>query len=286
MKSTNSCEFFVIALNEEANIGDCIRSIMEQSNGRVTVLDGGSTDRTVEICHQMQCHVEVLPGSSISARRGRAVELAASDFLCFVDADQRLLSEYPIDEIVARYFLERPALAGVQLALNPINAKRSYWVDGFAERLRIITGKPGPRVVIGTPCIFRSENAKVVGYDASLTGPSDDTLFCRKLLDRGFTLEAIPERGSEKVRATFLSTVRKADWYGMGDAEYIRTLKTPKTIRNHLFHVFIRGPILYPIQILIRRPRLVPFFVLFGLARAFGLCRGLLSVNDLSSRTS
>ena len=278
-------EFFIVTLNEEVNIAGCIDSIKSVGGEKITILDGGSVDLTRDIAMQKGCKVVTLPESSISFRRGRAINIAQSEYICFVDADQRLIpTGEGLTKTIIKYFENESCLAGVQFSLSANEGCIGYWAKGFAKRHEMITGQPGLRKVVGTPCVFRQSLVKQIGYDESLTGPSDDTLFCSKLIEGGFILRAITEKASELVRASFSGTLRKAFWYGCGDAEYIRFNK--KTRSSHLFHVLIRGPIIFPIRVALEKATMVPFFLIFGFARVAGFFYGYITVNDLTKTSS
>lgn len=278
-------EYFIIALNEESNILGCIDSIKSVGGEKITILDGGSFDLTRDIALRNGCKVVALPETSISCRRGRAINMAQSEYICFVDADQRLIGPSEgFSERLIKHFENEDELAGVQFSLSADESCVGYWAKGFAKRLEMITGQHGLRRVIGTPCVFRLSFAKKVGYDENLTGPSDDTLFCSKLIESGFTLRAITEKARERVRANFRGTIRKAFWYGRGDAEYIRF--NSKSRRSHLYHVLIRGPIIFPIVVAIEKSSMLPFFLIFGFVRAAGLLYGYLTKRDLTKTSS
>lgn len=278
-------EHVIVALNEESNIKQCIDSIKSFEGAKLTLLDGGSTDRTRDIARECGCHVVCLPDTSISYRRGYAIANATEQYVCFVDADQRLINSSADGvETIKQYFEENPLLAGVQYALLVDNPDKTYWVKGFAKRLELITGKAGARKVIGTPCIFRVSHARTVGYEENLTGPSDDTLFCSRLINNGFQLIAISQSAVEVVRSSLHKTIKKAYWYGRGDAEYIRYDTKNRT--RHLYHVLVRGPVIYPLSLGFRNISLVPFFIIFGLSRVMGLISGIVTKEDLTKTSS
>lgn len=79
----------VIAKNEEAMIGRCLRSV-DFADARI-VLDSGSTDRTVEIAHACGARVETAadwPG--FGPQKNRALALAKTDWVLSLDADEWL----------------------------------------------------------------------------------------------------------------------------------------------------------------------------------------------------
>ena len=283
--NTNSFEYFIMALNEEVNIKECIESIILAGGTNISVLDGGSKDNTEEIAQSCGANFISFPGTSLSYRRGYAIEESNKDFVFFVDADQRLISTpRPNEEILSSYFDTDPQLAGIVYTKIPANSKQNYWEKGFAKRHQIVSGGGKNVQVIGTPCIFRTDYGKQVGFNRELAGSCDDTVFCDRLIEAGYTLKAIPENAIEIVRASFQDTIKKAFWYGKGDSEYIKLYRNNRF--RHLYHVIVRGPILYPISVLIDKPSLAPFFLIFGLARIAGLIYGLIIKQDLSNSSS
>jgi rSAM/selenodomain-associated transferase 2 len=76
-------------LNEEKSVAATIESLIRLSPYEIIIVDGGSDDRTLEICKQLRAKV-------FSFRRGRAQQmnygarLASGDVLLFLHADTRL----------------------------------------------------------------------------------------------------------------------------------------------------------------------------------------------------
>ena len=77
----------IIARNEAARIERCIASVRWADE--VVVLDGGSTDATVELARALGARVEVAtdwPG--FGAQKNRALALASGDWILSLDADE------------------------------------------------------------------------------------------------------------------------------------------------------------------------------------------------------
>ena len=79
----------LITRDEEANIGACLESVAFADE--MIVVDGGSSDRTVEIAESRGARVVVMrdwPG--FGAQKQRALDLATQDWVLSIDADERI----------------------------------------------------------------------------------------------------------------------------------------------------------------------------------------------------
>jgi len=81
----------VIARDEERNILACLET-MAWADERL-VLDGGSLDATVELSSGAGARVEQRPFDDFARQRNAAMDLAAHDWILFVDADERVTPE-------------------------------------------------------------------------------------------------------------------------------------------------------------------------------------------------
>jgi len=81
----------ILAKDEEQNIADCIATV--QWADRVVVLDSESTDRTREIAQRMGATVHSHPFRDYADQRNAALGMVDSDWVFFVDADERATPE-------------------------------------------------------------------------------------------------------------------------------------------------------------------------------------------------
>jgi glycosyltransferase involved in cell wall biosynthesis len=81
--------FVIPALNEEACLGACLRSIQSQADAdtEIVVVDNGSRDHTASIASQMGARVVGEEQRGLSHARNRGARAASGDVVAFVDAD-------------------------------------------------------------------------------------------------------------------------------------------------------------------------------------------------------
>jgi glycosyltransferase involved in cell wall biosynthesis len=110
----------VITKNEARNIRRCLRSVHGWVD-EIIVLDSGSTDQTLEICRQFTAQVYVTDWPGYGAQKNRALQLAKSDWVLSLDADEWV----------------RPALqAEIQQAI-----RNSHFPAFYMPRLNMFCGR-------------------------------------------------------------------------------------------------------------------------------------------------
>lgn len=167
-----------------------LRELEEPAGGyELVVVDGGSTDRTVEIARQQGACVIEAPGTGVAEARNRAAEQVEAEVLVFVDADclapGQLLtaaSEHLDDHAVVGAFYE-PAdeqgwIARTWLAVERKPAGEVTWVPA------------------GTMAVRRQAFADVGGFREDLVA-SEDVDLCRRLRAAGHTVRHEPAMASQ-----------------------------------------------------------------------------------------
>ena len=273
----------IVTLNEEENISDCINSIREVGDFEIKVYDGGSNDNTVAIAKKMGVLVIENPGTSLPYRRQLAANESSSKYIFFVDADHRIHSlKGQLDNILTKYF-DNPSVAGIMFRKE--SDLTDYWSNGFYWRAELFLYNIANPKVIGMPCVYRSQLVRDLRFGDQATGAIDDSLLCTRLGKSGYTFRIAENYVIEKFRASFKLTVKKAFWYGLGDAEFVK-INNGHLRRSHAFHVLVRNLLIHPCISLIRKPLYLLFFLSFGMARAFGFGWGLIYHFDMSSLKS
>jgi (heptosyl)LPS beta-1,4-glucosyltransferase len=77
----------ILTFNEEANIVDCIESL--RWTDRIVVIDCFSEDKTVVLAQAAGAEIETVAFENFAQQRNSALGLVESDWIFFVDADER-----------------------------------------------------------------------------------------------------------------------------------------------------------------------------------------------------
>lgn len=110
--------------NEEANIEDCLKSVSWCNE--VIVVDGSSSDKTVEIAKKHATQVIVTENAPAETQRLKALKGLKSQWFLLLDADERISSELRHDIEVK---ISSPNAASAYYAI-----RRNYW-NGQAMHL-------------------------------------------------------------------------------------------------------------------------------------------------------
>jgi rSAM/selenodomain-associated transferase 2 len=141
------------ALNEEASVGDCIRSAWEAGGDEVLVADGGSRDGTVQIASHLDCRlVSCAPGRA--RQQNEAARQATGDVFLFLHADNRL-AEGACQQIRERRFRAGTACGAFRQRIEApgITFRLLEW--GNAARVRCLGLPYGDQAIFVDRDAFR-----------------------------------------------------------------------------------------------------------------------------------
>jgi (heptosyl)LPS beta-1,4-glucosyltransferase len=150
----------VLARDEQDHLDGCLASLAWADRVQVLV-DAATRDRTAEIARRHTEHVIVLPFDGFSRQRNAGLRLAQTDWVLFVDADERVL----------------PALAGeVRRATDARGDLAGYWIP----RRNLILGRwvrhagwwPDRQLRLLRRGRAHYDESRTVHEVAELTGPS------------------------------------------------------------------------------------------------------------------
>ena len=258
----------VLAKNVEHLIQDCLQAIRLNNPSEVIVVDGESTDSTVQKAAPFADRVISDEGKGFSYARQIGLEAARKDHIAYVGPDN-IIPKGCLESLLTE--LKESRYVGIQGQVRVLlDEKSTYWDRCWNEYFEL-THPPGEQVVIGTPAIFTRKILLDFGYDPRVVS-TDDTDVCQRLRQRGYKVGVGTTLAYERQRLTFRGFYRRWRWYGVGDARFVyKYRKTPLVSLRHFFHP-LRTYIFGLSWKSARRGRVtsIPFFILCGIFRYMG----------------
>ncbi|MBI2845490.1 MAG: glycosyltransferase [Chloroflexi bacterium] len=231
----------VTVKNEAANIASFLDSLLAQTRApdEVIIVDGGSSDGTVNILHSYQSRlplqVILRPGANISQGRNVAIDTASGELIASADAGVRLdpaWLEYITQpflagkavEVVSGFFLPDPrSVFETALAATTLPAKedigRGERLPPWLRRLLLFTNlrefQPSSRSL----AFRKSAWEKIGGYPEWLDY-SEDLVFDQALAEAGFRFYFEPQAAVHfRPRSNLNYFARQYFRYARGDGK-------------------------------------------------------------------
>lgn len=258
----------ICTLNEAANIRACLKAVFASSPEEVVVIDGGSTDGTVEISRQMGATVYSPGKLGLGPSRKLGYMSARTRYVAFVDADDRIPQNW-LSQMIQE--LELGRYSALQSSLRAANTD-TWWGRGW-DQYFIESVKPTKDTnMVGRPALFLTEHLQADPTD--FESLDEDTH-----MSRAFELRGLRQGIGTPVAFRFCEdnwrdNAKKWRSYGAGYREFVR--QNP-TRRNSLIkHVAFTVPFQRSIRPVARGHVTQP---LFGMLMSFQIVRQWLSSN-------
>lgn len=256
----------VIVLNNVSNIGNCIESILAQGVSRVIVVDGGSTDGTVEIIKNYPCELYQIGKTGLAHSRQFGVNKVITKFVALVDSDN-ILDSNCFQNILKNF--EKESFVGI--AAKKMSFYKNSLYGLFQEWMNSKkVNKYGLKQVIGTPAVYITDILKNINsYDENIK-LGDDTDLCYRLSLKGYTVGTGDGICYEKMMDNFNDFITKAYLYGKADCEFFIKHKARRhdigthALRNYLFKMIF-------FAISDNKFKFIPLVFLYSLTRMLGL---------------
>lgn len=113
--------------NEEKNIKDCLQSVKDLT-GEIIIVDGSSTDKTVEIARKFRAKVFIVSNKIMFHKNKQlALEKATGDWILQLDADERITKDLS-DEIKSVVSRKQSVINGFYLP------RKNYFLGKFLKK--------------------------------------------------------------------------------------------------------------------------------------------------------
>jgi glycosyltransferase involved in cell wall biosynthesis len=255
-----------IARNSEDTIRDCLESVRNNHPAEIIIVDGNSTDKTVEIARDYTDRIYSDEGKGLAYARQLGAEMATQEYVAYVDSDVTLT-----DSALATMLSELQDSGDISISARPLPGENniSYWSRASYQHLKYSVIRRRQQYLSTMACLIKREIVTKYRFDTS--GYLDDTLLEAKLKKDGYRLGISSVIVYHNHEDDFRNFVRYRFFLGR---------LTPSVLaKEGLHHIEYCPPLvmLYWLGFCLVRwkPRLVPYFVMSGVAGTTGMVKGL-----------
>ncbi len=268
--------------NNEKTICQCLVSIEKNKPAEIIIVDGKSTDKTLEIARKFTGKIFSDEGKGPCYAHQLGSELASQDYLAFIDADI-VIKENTLSEMLLE--LKESGYANIQARWK--GARRStYWDRAQDWHTQIFQSRKGGGL---SAALLRKDIVLSIGFDSSLRGEfagfaGDDYDFLLRLKKKGYLIGNSRAIVYHYHRADFKSLVKRQFQFGRS---------APYLMRKHgIFHAGLWPPLVAPfwmtMSVMKGKPWYLPYFFTSGVSLTAGFLRGfseLKGVNKVLSKS-
>lgn len=261
----------VVAKNAEKTIEDCLISVCRNKPTEVIVVDGNSSDRTVEIAGRYTKRIYSDDGKGLSYARQLGAEQARQEYIAYVDSDV-ILTEGALATMLAEFEASDYVSLGPQS--EPIYDRLTYWVWAQHQRGSLVSASH-TEVPINITCgLLRRETILKYGFETSYGGYLDDLDLGYRLRKDGYRFGLSSARCYHHWRADLKSLAKYHFFLGRVRVGYIRKYGIwhagfwpPLVMLHRLALCLIKGKL-----------KLIPFEIVDGVVQTAGLATGFLDL--------
>ena len=258
----------IITRDAESTLDDCLSAVQENRPAEIIVVDGNSTDFTVEIARKYTQKVYPDGGSGKSGARQIGAEQATQEYIAYVDADV-FLTEGALATMLSEFQNSDYVSISGQQTLDE-RKHPTYWQRSQYQHARLSYPERRPPGIGMAGCLFRRETILEYGFELSCGGAMDDiALECRLRRDGysfGRSSAIIYHHGSADLK----SFVSYRFFLGQVKACYVRKFGPwhagfwpPPCTLYWLAIALIKGKI-----------KLIPYFIVNGVVETVGMVQG------------
>lgn len=179
--------FIIPAYNAAETVSDTLRSLQGQTrpNWKAIVVDDGSTDTTCEVANDIACDdervsVHSIQNGRVCRARNFGLDLADTEWVCFLDADDWVSNEF-VEEMMAAATEEYDFIYCGYRRVTPEGETAYEFIADDIERQGFAVIARECRTCIHSIVIRRSLVSSVGGFDPSLAVCEDWDLWARVL---------------------------------------------------------------------------------------------------------
>jgi len=255
--------------NAENDIKSCIESIKKNHPGEILIIDGESTDETLDIVKAMSIKIISDEGRGLAYARKIGVENTCGAMIMFVGPDN-ILEEGFIEKFIR---LKEEWGFDVASVSTRIYEPQNIWDRGMDFRWICNMGTPGETDVPGTPNLYDRRLFEKVSFSDKDFGGADDTDLCEQLKKYGYKLGIVPLTIFEKNGWVRESIWNRFKFYGTGDSCFYNQYSSSWTLLRRVLSTThpLRQTLNYARRALLERKfTVIPWLFYTMVARYYG----------------
>lgn len=258
----------VCARNAEKTIEACLKSIEENKPSEIILIDGNSSDATVQISSKYTDKIYSDAGKGLAYARQLGAQRAKCEYIAYVDSDV-VLTPNCLQKMVQE--LQEKGYAGIHAQVLGLH-NDNYWEWAEDQHVRMMFNRVVERKWIGNiAAVFRKQNIIDNPYDPFFVGAAEDKVLSLNLRNQGLKLGISSAHIYHQHRASATGFIRQRIWYGKGGA---RLLWKYKRI-TQLVHPSLFIPFGIYVCLRKRSPRMLPYYIIWSVADYIGMTVGL-----------
>ena len=210
--------FVILTRNSERTLNECLKKLSEIEDSidkEVIIVDGGSTDRTLEIVKQYEkkLNIKILSdqGRGLGYARDIGWRSSSSDYIVMLDSDVIISKEFLTEAI--KILEKDESLGAVSAKLKPISLDKG-WFGKFQEKNLAIylhhldPPYPAEAIALHTACtVFkRKVLEKVGGFDEFFNLAKEDSDVSYRIKKAGYKLSYLNYYVTHLERARIIKT--------------------------------------------------------------------------------
>ena len=257
----------VITKNSEQDINKCLLSIKNNNPAEIILVDGNSTDKTIEIAHNYTDKIYFDNGRGESFARQLGAEKANQKYISYVDSDA-VLTEGALSSMLFE-FIDSEYIS-IKAIVFPGGKITNYWQWGQEQHRKFRNVENN----IGTlACIFKRDT--ILKFHLSPRGLLDDSDLEYRLKKNGYKFGTSSAIVFHPHRATFKEFVKRRFKDGRGMSRFIR--------KNGPWHKSVWPPLhmcyWIGISLIKGKPKLIPYFIVNGTTQTAGMIKGFFEIS-------